>query len=363
MDDEKTTNDYARFFPTNSDSDINEMVNAGKNHPAVILWSLGNEVQNSTTAIGVTNGQRLANDVRAIDTTRPVVVGSDQYRNNVPVPGQSTGQSVDLLDGAGMNYTSAAQVDRMHTAYPNKFFFGSETAHGETTRGIYLEPDAIQTGDERRRVRRARRTTRTATPNFGTSVEYDLKVFRDRPYELGQSVWAGMDYLGEAGGGFPNHSNNWGLVDTAGFPKDDYYLFQSQWTTTPMVHLLPMNWTDWKPGQNVQVWAYSNVDTVELFLNGRSLGVRKFDTKTTPDGTKYLETTECTGDDRGVTGGTCPAVTRAPMAPRQAAPRVERAVRARQAGRGRSQGRGRRRPRRGRQRRCCRPSRLRRRPR
>ena len=76
--------------------------------------------------------------------------------------------------------------------------------------------------------------------------------------------------------------------------------------------LLPANWTDWKPGQNVQVWAYSNVDTVELFLNGQSLGVRKFDTKTAPDGTKYLETTECSGDDRNVTGGACPGSYQSP---------------------------------------------------
>ena len=124
----KTANDYSRFFPSYSDGDIREMVDAGKNHPAVIMWSLGNEVQNSTTPIGVTNGQRLAADVRAIDSTRPVVIGTDQYRNNVPVEGQSTGQSLDLLDGAGLNYTSAAQLDRLHAAFPTKFFFGSETS-------------------------------------------------------------------------------------------------------------------------------------------------------------------------------------------------------------------------------------------
>ena len=222
----------------------------------------------------MTNGTRLAADVRAIDTTRPVVVGSDQYRNNVPVPGQSTGQSIDLLDGVGMNYTSAAQLDRMHAAYPTKFFFGSETSIMSSTRGVYLDPDAVNTADDQTPGQAgASSYQNSSNASFGTSDEYDLKVFRDRAFLLGQSVWAGMDYLGEAGGqagGFPTHSNNWGLVDTAGFPKDAYYLFQSQWTTKPMVHLLPTNWTDWKPGQNVQVWAYSNVDTVELFLNGQS---------------------------------------------------------------------------------------------
>jgi beta-galactosidase len=311
----KTPNDYARFFATNSDSDIAEMVNSAKNDPAVIMWSLGNEVQNSTTPTGVANGQRLAADVRAIDTTRPVVVGSDQYRNNVPAPGTSGAQSVELLDGVGMNYTTAAQLDRMHAAFPTKLFFGSETAIASSTRGVYLDPDSVNTGDDQTPGQAGSSNYQNSNPNFGSSVAYDLKVFRDRPYLLGQSIWAGMDYLGEAGGqagGFPTHSNNWGLVDTAGFPKDIYYLVQSQWTSKPMVHLLPTDWTNWKPGQNVQVWTYSNVNTVELFLNGRSLGVRRYDTKTGPDGTKYLETTECTGDDRTVTGGACPGSYQSP---------------------------------------------------
>jgi beta-galactosidase len=305
----KTPFDYARFFSTNSDSDIAEMANTAKNHPAIIMWSIGNEVQNSTTATGVANGARLAADVRAIDTTRPVTIGSDQYRNTVAVPGQPSGQSVDVLDGVGMNYTTAAQLDRMHAAFPTKFFFGSETAIASSTRGVYLDPDALNTGDDQTPGQAGASNYQNSNASFGSSVAYDLKVFRDRPYLLGPTIWAGMDYLGEAGGqagGFPTHSNNWGLVDTAGFPKDIYYLVQSQWTSKPMVHLLPMDWTNWKPGQNVQVWAYSNADTVELFRNGRSFGVRGFDTKTAPDGTTYLETTECTGDDRTVTGGACP---------------------------------------------------------
>ncbi|WP_394831242.1 DUF4982 domain-containing protein [Pendulispora rubella] len=97
-----------------------------------------------------------------------------------------------------------------------------------------------------------------------------------------------------------------GAVDTAGFAKDAYHIFKSQWTREPMVHMAPMNWTDHHPGERVQVWVYSNVDTVELFLNDKSLGVRKFDRKTTLDGRPYLETTEPTGDDKTVTSGRYP---------------------------------------------------------
>src|SRR5262249_29204748 len=82
-----------------------------------------------------------------------------------------------------------------------------------------------------------------------------------------------------------------------------YYLFQSQWTSTPMVHLLPMNWTDYKPGQNVEVWAYSNAKSVELTLNGHSLGTKSFDAKTSTDGVNYFETTEPTGDDKNYPNG------------------------------------------------------------
>jgi hypothetical protein len=111
---------------------------------------------------------------------------------------------------------------------------------------------------------------------------------------------------------FPVKASFFGTIDTAGFPKDAYYLFQSQWTSKPMVHLLPMNWTDYKPGQNVQVWTYSNAPTVELFLNGRSLGAKSFDSKTSTEGVKYLETTECSNDDKQFTTGTCPGSYQSP---------------------------------------------------
>ena len=142
------------------------------------------------------------------------------------------------------------------------------------------------------------------------SGEYGHKKDRDRKFFLGEFLWSGIDYIGEPTpyNVFPVKASHFGAVDTAGFYKDMYWLFRSQWTAEPMVHLLPMNWTDYKPGEEVQVWAYANVDTVELFLNGRSLGVRRFDHKTTADGRPYLETTECTGDDKTITTGAVPGV-------------------------------------------------------
>ncbi len=141
--------------------------------------------------------------------------------------------------------------------------------------------------------------------SWTTSAEYALKDDRDRPFDLGQFLWSGFDYIGEPTpyAVFPVKSSFFGAVDTAGFPKDEYYLFQSQWTTAPMVHLVPMDWTDYQPGQIVQVWVYTNVDSVELTLNGKSLGTRSFDQKTTVDGRPYLETTEPSLDDKNYPGG------------------------------------------------------------
>jgi beta-galactosidase len=139
--------------------------------------------------------------------------------------------------------------------------------------------------------------------------EYGLKKDRDRKFFIGEFLWSGFDYIGEPTpyfNNFPVKSSFFGAVDTAGFPKDLYYLFKSQWSSEPMVHLLPMNWTDYEPGEEVQIWAYANVDTVELFLNDKSMGVRSFDHKTTVDGRSYLETTEATFDDKTMGGGEYP---------------------------------------------------------
>ena len=146
------------------------------------------------------------------------------------------------------------------------------------------------------------------------SNQYDLQKVRDRQFFIGQFVWSGWDYIGEPTPytTFPVKTSFFGLVDTAGFPKDGYYLFKSQWTSAPMVHIVPMNWTDYRPGQTVQVWAYANEPTVELFLNGKSLGAKSFDTKTTTFGQHYLETTECPGNDKTVAGGACPGSYQSP---------------------------------------------------
>jgi beta-galactosidase len=303
----KTTYDYHRFFDAWSDADITEMVLAARNSPAVIMWSIGNEIPDSTSALGLTIADRLIAAVKAADPTRPVVIGSDKYRS-LPKPGSPADLMLSKLDGLGLNYNTAASVDALHARYPHLFLFESESSSETSTRGVYQEPDHLNTGENHTPGRRGTSSYDNNLASWTISGEYGLKKDRDRRWFAGQFLWSGFDYIGEPTpyDVFPVKCSFFGAVDTAGFPKDAYHLFRSQWVTEPVVHLVPMNWTDHAPGEPVRVWAYSTVDSVELFLNGRSLGTRSFDVKSTVDGRRYLETTEATHDDKTVTGGPWP---------------------------------------------------------
>ncbi|MFJ1750638.1 glycoside hydrolase family 2 TIM barrel-domain containing protein [Streptomyces sp. NPDC088116] len=303
----KTTYDYARFFDAHSDADIAEMVRAARNSPAVVMWSIGNEIPDSTSTAGLATAQRLIDGVRALDPSRPVVIGSDKYRA-LPAAGSPADLMLRKLDGLGLNYNTAASVDALHARHPQLFLFESESSAATATRGAYQEPGSLNTGENHTPGKRETSSYDNNLARWTMSGEYALKKDRDRRFFTGQFLWTGIDYIGEPTpyDVFPVKASFFGAVDTAGFPKDMYYLFRSQWTSEPMVHLVPMNWTDHRRGETVEVWAYSNVDTVELFLDGKSLGVRRFDTKRTTDGRTYLETTEATGDDKTVTSGPYP---------------------------------------------------------
>ena len=303
----KTAYDYHRFFDTWCEADAAEMVLAARNSPAVLMWSIGNEIPDSTSTAGLGMAQRIIDAIRAHDTTRPLVIGSDKYRS-LPTPGSAADLMLAKLDGLGLNYNTAVSVDELHARYPHLFLFESESASTTSTRGTYEDPRHLNTGENHTPGRREASSYDNNLASWCISHEYSLKKDRDRRFFAGQFLWVGMDYIGEPTpfDVFPVKSSYFGAVDTAGFPKDAFHLFRSQWTKQPMVHLLPMDWTGHEPGETVQVRAYANAESVELFLNGRSLGVRSFDAKTTTDGRAYLETTEATGDDKTVTSGPYP---------------------------------------------------------
>ncbi|MFC8513638.1 glycoside hydrolase family 2 TIM barrel-domain containing protein [Streptomyces sp. NPDC057257] len=302
----KTKYDYGRFFDEWCEKDATEMVLAARNSPAVVLWSIGNEIPDSTSTAGLAMADRIIGAIKAADDTRPLVIGSDKYRS-VPAKGSAADLMLAKLDGLGLNYNTAKSVDALHAAYPHLFLFESESSSETSTRSTYQEPEHLNTGENYTPGRRATSSYDNNLASWTMSGEYGHKKDRDRKWFAGQFLWSGIDYIGEPTpyNVFPVKASFFGAVDTAGFPKDMYHLFRSQWIDEPMVHLLPMSWNH-EDGDTVEVWAYSNVETVELFLNGTSLGARSFDTKKTTDGRTYLETTEATGDDKTFTSGPYP---------------------------------------------------------
>ncbi len=302
----KNRYDYGRFFDEWCERDATEMVLAARNSPAVVMWSIGNEVPDSTSTAGLAMADRIIDAIRAADDTRPLVIGSDKYRR-MPAKGSAADLMLAKLDGLGLNYNTAKSVDDLHAAYPHLFLFESESSSETSTRGTYQEPEHLNTGENQTPGKRATSSYDNNLASWTMSGEYGHKKDRDRKWFAGQFLWSGIDYIGEPTpyDVFPVKASFFGAVDTAGFPKDMYHLFRSQWTDEPMVHLLPTTWNH-REGETVEVWAYANVDTVELFLNGRSLGTRTFDTKKTVDGRTYLETTEATGDDKTFTDGPYP---------------------------------------------------------
>lgn len=302
----KTTYDYGRFFDEWCEKDATEMVLAARNSPAVVLWSIGNEIPDSTSTAGLAMADRIIGAIKAADDTRPVVIGSNKY-HGVPAAGSAADLMLAKLDGLGLNYNTAKSVDALHARYPKLFLFESESSSETSTRGSYQEPEHLNTGENHTPGRREASSYDNNLASWTMSGEYGHKKDRDRKWFAGQFLWSGIDYIGEPTpyDVFPVKASFFGAVDTAGFAKDMYHLFRSQWVSEPMVHLVPMTWNH-EPGDTVEVWAYANVPSVELFLNGRSLGVREFDTKKTTDGRTYLETTEATGDDKTFTGGPYP---------------------------------------------------------
>lgn len=312
-----------------SDWVIQEMVNRDKNEPSIIAWSIGNEVRGVGTqlswydvskydVLGVnpskmneyTEAVRLLGDVDAADGTRYVLMGGDQERS-VPGATGTWGLVNQVLDGYGLNYNTAKSVDGLISRFSigdgtllaagtKTFFFESESSSQTSSRGVYLDPQFTNTGINQTPGKRGGSNYDNDFASWTMSNEYGLKKDRDRKSFIGQFIWTGFDYLGEPTpySVYPVGVSSFGTIDTAGFPKDSFYLYQSQWTNDPMVHLLPTNWDQWHEGETVEVWVNTNQQSAELFLNGESLGKKSFDEKETAYGKKYYETSEKTQDDK-----------------------------------------------------------------
>ncbi|MBS1660457.1 MAG: DUF4982 domain-containing protein [Bacteroidetes bacterium] len=273
----KNKYDYSLDFGEWSERDLRDQVMRDRNHPSVFMWSIGNEIREQFDSSGIGIARRLAGIVRELDSTRPVtsaLTETDTMKNFIYRSG--------VLDVMGLNYNHE-KYDSVPLKYPGQAFIASETTSALETRGHYDGP-----ADSLRRWPPSAKEpvvggnadwTVSAYDNvyayWGSTHEATWKAAKRCPWVSGVFVWTGFDYIGEPTPyPWPARSSYFGIFDLAGFPKDIYYMYRSEWTAKPVLHILP-HW-NWKAGDWVDVWAYySQADEVELFLNGRSLGVRR----------------------------------------------------------------------------------------
>lgn len=271
----KTAYDYSLYFDEWNERDLTDFIRRDRNHPSVFMWSIGNEVQEQWSAdeADMILVRKLADIVRRLDPTRPVTAGC-----NEPALYNSLFRS-DALDIVGFNYHNQEAAD-VRENFPDKPFIFTESNSALMTRGYYRMPsDQMFIWPERWDIPFFDDSFSCSSYDnchvpWGSTHEETLKMVRDNDFISGQFVWTGFDYIGEPTPyGWPARSSYFGIVDLAGFPKDVYYLYQSEWTDKDVLHLFPhWNWTE---GQEVDMWCYyNNADEVELYVNGISYGTR-----------------------------------------------------------------------------------------
>ncbi|MGM9475789.1 beta-galactosidase GalB [Pedobacter sp. GSP4] len=269
----KTKNDYHLNFPEWHKRDLEDMIKRDRNHPSIILWSIGNEIREQFDSTGVALTKELVGIVKNLDQTRPVISAlteTDSAKNFI--------YQAKALDIYGLNYNHKKYAD-FPKNYPNVKFLATETTSALATRGFYDTADTIRRWPKDGKTKFTegnKEWSASAYDNvsayWGSTHEETWAAAKKYAHVSGLFVWTGFDYLGEPlPYPWPARSSYFGIVDLAGFPKDAYYLYQSEWTNKPVLHILP-HW-NWEQGKAVEVWAYyNNADEVELYLNGKSLG-------------------------------------------------------------------------------------------
>lgn len=271
----KTTYDYSLYWDDWHERDLRDHIVRDRNHPSVFIWSIGNEILEQWQPQGSEMTAKLAAIVKELDPTRPVTAG-----NNHAVPENFLIQS-GALDLIGYNYKHETYAD-FPNIFPGKIFIATETTSALATRGSYDMPsDSIRRWPYRWDVAftdgnadNSCSAYDNCSAPWGSTHAETWKEVRKHDFLSGMYIWTGFDYLGEPTPyEWPSRSSYFGVIDLAGFPKDAYYMYQSEWTDKTVLHLFP-HW-NWEPGQLVDVWAYyNNADEVELFLNGVSKGVK-----------------------------------------------------------------------------------------
>ncbi|MGD0144142.1 MAG: beta-galactosidase GalA [Rhizomicrobium sp.] len=237
-------------------SQLSRMIRRDRNHPSIILWSLGNEEPQQGTPRGARVARSMKRLANRLDPTRPCTIAMDK----------DWGEGVTaVIDVVGFNYRTPKMAE-FHQSFPAKPVVGTETGSTVCTRGIYARDDAkgfVPTYD-------------TDFPWWASTAEAWWSFVAPRPFIAGGFVWTGFDYRGEPTpfNRWPNVSSQFGIMDSCGFPKDNWFYYRAWWSDEPLLHLLPhWNW-EGHEGQLIAVWCHTNLARVELFLNGQSLGTR-----------------------------------------------------------------------------------------
>jgi len=273
---------YHLYFDEWAEKDLIELIRRDRNHPSIILWSVGNEIPDACFEIGIERLKNLMEVVKKEDPTRPITCGIT-HMHLANTSGFASQLDVTGYNGGG---GSCFMYEEDHKTYPERKFIATEVPHTFQTRGVYRTQSWYRDKNPLGGIMKVSDLAQEEVfPNVSQyySSSYDNATVRisardswrrtrDFPFMSGEFRWTGFDYLGETMFGWPARFWNFGIIDMCGFPKDTYYFYQSQWTAEPMVHILPhWNWAG-KEGTEIPVVAYSNCESVELFLNGRSLG-------------------------------------------------------------------------------------------
>ena len=251
----KKQKDFGRYFADHYAEVVTSTIHRDWNNPAVIMWSLGNEVRTNLTggdysSSEIVNVCTMVNSaVKALDSTRPTTMGNN-------APGGNLAALMAIVDVVGINYNSNNQ-----TYQTDRPIYGSETTSALSSRGVYATDSANM----------AYPSYDNKAVSWGNTAAETVNAYLSSARSCGHFVWTGFDYIGEPTewNKYPAKSSYFGIVDTCGFPKDIYFMYQSMWASAPMTHILP-HWTH--ESGNIDVWLYSSCASVELFLNGTSLG-------------------------------------------------------------------------------------------
>ena len=300
----KTQNDYARFFDEWHERDLSDLILRDRNHPSILMWSIGNEVleqwssadadtltleqanlilnaghdastlaKDGETSVNTLLADHLADIVRRYDTTRPITAGC-----NEPSPNNHLfkGKALDIV---GFNYHHQGIKD-VPKNFPGRPFIMTESVSALQTTGFYTMPsDSVIKAPKEWWLPYTDPSFKCSSydnmhASWSSTHEETWDVVKHTPYVGGQFIWTGFDYIGEPTPySYPARSSYFGIIDLAGQPKDVYYMYQSEWTNRPVLHLFP-HW-NWLDGEQIDMWCYYNqADEVELYINGKSQGVR-----------------------------------------------------------------------------------------